>query len=46
MTLPRSDSASPLNYPVRGWVEAGFFVVAIAALSVSFVVGQQAARRH
>jgi hypothetical protein len=27
-------------------VEAGFFVVAIAALSVSFVVGQQVASRH
>jgi drug/metabolite transporter (DMT)-like permease len=41
MALPRSDSASPLRYPVSGWVEAGFFVVSIAALSVSYVVGQQ-----
>jgi hypothetical protein len=41
MALPRSDSASPLRYPISGWVEAGFFVVSIAALSVSYVVGQQ-----
>jgi len=30
MAMPRSDSASPLHYPISGWIEAGLFVVAIA----------------
>ena len=37
----QTDSAGPQRYPVSGWIEAGFFVLAIAALSVSYVVGQQ-----
>ncbi len=41
MAMPRSDSASPLHYPISGWIEAGLFVVAIAVLSVTYVVGQQ-----
>src|SRR5882672_2592688 len=41
MAVPRSDSASPLNYPISGWIEAGFVVLAIAALSIAYVVGQQ-----
>lgn len=41
MTVRPSDAASPLHYPVSGWIEAGLFVLAIAALSISYVVGQQ-----
>jgi EamA-like transporter family len=41
MAVPRSDSASPLRYPISGWIEAGLFVVAIAVLSITYVVGQQ-----
>src|SRR6185295_18056850 len=40
MAVRQSDVASP-HYPVSGWIEAGFFVLAIAALSISYVVGQQ-----
>jgi hypothetical protein len=41
MAVPQSDSASPVHYPISGWIEAGLFVVAIAVLSVTYVVGQQ-----
>ena len=41
MAVPRSDSAGPAHYPISGWVEAGFFVLTIAALSVTYVIGQQ-----
>jgi hypothetical protein len=41
MAVHQSDSASPLHYPISGWIEAGLFVVAIAVLSVTYVVGQQ-----
>jgi hypothetical protein len=43
MAVPQSDSASPLHYPISGWIEAGLFVVAIAVLSVTYVVGSRSA---
>ena len=33
------ELAAPLRYPVSGWVEAALFVLAIAVLSVTYVVG-------
>src|SRR5262249_30178304 len=41
MAVRPSDSVSPLRYPVSGWIEASFFIVAIALLSVTYVIGQQ-----
>lgn len=35
------DRAGAAHYPVSGWVEAFLYTVAIAVLSVSYVVGQQ-----
>lgn len=39
--MPRSDAASQPHYPVSGWVEAGLYVLAIAILSLTYVVGHQ-----
>src|SRR5437879_200207 len=41
MAVHQSDSASPLHHPISGWIESGLFIVAIAFLSVTYVVGQQ-----
>lgn len=41
MALSRPGSASSQGYPISGWIEAGLFVFTIAALSISYVVGQQ-----
>ncbi len=41
MAVSRPESASPHSYPISGWVEAGLFVLTIAALSISYVIGQQ-----
>lgn len=39
--MPEPDRVGPPHYPVSGWVEAGLYTLAIAVLSVSYVVGQQ-----
>jgi hypothetical protein len=39
--MPDRDIAGPAHYPASGWVEAFLFTVAIAVLSVAYVVGQQ-----
>jgi hypothetical protein len=39
--MAERDVASPTRYPVSGWVEAFLYTIAIAVLSVSYVVGQQ-----
>jgi hypothetical protein len=38
---PEPQHAGAPYYPVSGWVEAGLYTLAIAVLSVSYVVGQQ-----
>ena len=39
--MARISPASPLRYPVSGWVEAGLFVLAIALLTIAYVVGNR-----
>ena len=39
--MTEREIAGPTHYPVSGWVEAFLYMVAIAVLSVSYVVGQQ-----
>ena len=39
--MTEREIAGPTHYPVSGWVEAFLYTVAIAILSVSYVVGQQ-----
>ncbi len=35
------EPARPPQYPISGWVEAGLYVIAIAVLSLTYVVGHQ-----
>ena len=39
--MAQASPAAPLRYPVSGWVEAGFFVLAIAVLGIAYVFGQR-----
>jgi hypothetical protein len=39
--MPQADHAAPPHYPVSGWIEAFAYTLAIAVLSVSYVLGQQ-----
>jgi hypothetical protein len=39
--VAQASPAAPLHYPVSGWVEAGFFVLAIAVLGIAYVFGQR-----
>jgi EamA-like transporter family len=39
--VAEASPAAPLRYPVSGWVEAGFFVLAIAVLGIAYVFGQR-----
>ncbi len=39
--MAQASPTAPLRYPVSGWVEAGFFVLAIAVLSIAYVFGQR-----
>jgi drug/metabolite transporter (DMT)-like permease len=40
--MPEPDRVGSPHYPVSGWVEAFLYTIAIAVLSISYVVGQQA----
>ena len=41
VAMPQPDRGNPSHYPVSGWVEAFTYTLAIAVLSISYVVGQQ-----
>lgn len=40
-SAPGPESPKPPSYPTSGWVEAGLYVIAIAILSLTYVVGHQ-----
>jgi hypothetical protein len=40
--MPEPERPQPSRYPVSGWVEAFLYTIAIAVLSISYVLGQQA----